>query len=316
LTSFVEFCFNNNPFFIFFDVNRIPPKKIMKKKHLLLSFFAVAALATFNIKQANSKVASPPAGSSGDPVTNATCIQSGCHVGTATAPPQGGVALAIGTGNPTTALNSSFQYTPGTVYNIAFSITSNTGRYGFQIVPLTGSNAMAGSYTVTSASTTQINSLAGRQYMGHKSASSIKNWLFKWTAPAAGTGDVTFYYTYNTADGNNVADASDQVYKSTITITEANGTGINDIAANVSDLTIFPNPINNEFGLSFNLLQANQVNAQLFTLNGQMAKELINAKMNEGAVNQQFDISGLPSGIYVVKVNVGQSSVSKKIIKL
>lgn len=290
----------------------------MKRNYLLLASFLVVAFVSLNIKQVNSKVAAPPAGSVGDPFATATCIQSGCHVGTAQTPPANGLNLAIGTGNPTTALTSAFQYVPGTVYNIGFGINSSESRFGFQLIPLKASdNTMAGDVTATNNTNTSVATLAGtRKYVGHKSASSNKNWVFRWTAPAAGTGAVTFYYAYNTANGNNLADAADNIYKSSLTITEAAGTGVADISTQVADLNIFPNPITANFALSFNLLEANQVAAQLYNLNGQLVKELINEKMNGGNFNQQFDIAEVPAGIYVVKMNVGSASVSKKIIKL
>ncbi len=290
----------------------------MKRNYLLLALFLVVAFAALDVKQVNSKVAAPPAGSVGDPFATATCIQSGCHVGTAQTPPANGLTLAIGTGNPTTPLTSSFQYTPGTAYNIGFGINSSEARFGFQLIPLKASdNTMAGDVTATNNTNTSVATLAStRKYIGHKSASSNKNWVFRWTAPAAGTGAVTFYYAYNTANGNNLADAADDIYKSSLTITEATGTGIADISTKVADLNIFPNPITNSFGLSFNLIEANQVAAQLYTLDGKLAKELINEKMSSGAFNQQFDITEFPAGIYLVKMNVGDASVSKKIIKL
>jgi len=286
----------------------------MKKSYLLTIVFLVAVFATINVNTINSKPQSPAAGSSGDPVTTTTCAQSGCHGG----PVQTNTAstltiLNIGTGNPTTPLNSSFAYTPGTVYNIAFGLTSSTGRYGFQIVPLTSANAMAGSYTVTSASTTQINTLSGRQYMGHKSANTTKNWAFKWTAPAAGAGAVTFYYAYNTADNDGEV-TGDVIYKGSVTINELS-TGIADINDKVSALNIFPNPISNEFGIAFNLKEANMVSSQLYSLDGKLSRVLINEKMGAGDFNQQFDAGDLAAGIYLVKLNVGDASITKKIIK-
>jgi len=286
----------------------------MKKSYLLTIFFLVAVFATINVNTIKSKPQSAPADSSGAPVSNATCAKSGCHGG----PVQTNTAstltiLDIGTGNPTTPLNSSFAYTPGTLYNIAFGLTSSTGRYGFQIVPLTSANAMAGSFTVTSASTTQINTLSGRQYMGHKSANTTKNWAFKWTAPAAGAGAVTFYYSYNTADNDGEV-TNDVIYQGSVTISELS-TGIADINDKVSSLNIFPNPISNEFGVSFNLNEANMVSSQLYSLDGKLSRVLINEKMGAGDFNQQFDAGDLAAGIYLIKLNVGDASITKKIIK-
>jgi len=285
----------------------------MKKNYLLLSFFFVAFFATINVTTVKSKVTSPPAGNAGDPITNLNCINSGCHGGTAQTPGQGDLTLNIGTGNPTTALNSSFQYVPGTVYNIAFAITSSTGRYGFQIVPLTSANAMAGSFTVSNAATTKINTLSGRSYMGHLNANTTKNWVFKWNAPAAG-GPVTFYYAYNTANNDNTV-LGDVIYKGSVTINSTT-TGIENINDKISELNVYPNPINSEFGISFSLNETDHVSAQLYSLDGRMVRELINDKITEGSFNRQFDVSDLPAGVYLTKLNVGSATVSRKTIKL
>jgi hypothetical protein len=294
----------------------------MKRNYLLLALFLVVAFISLNIKQVNSKIPFPAAGSSGDPFTGATCVQGGCHAGPSQPSTSNLLTLNIGTGNPTTTLNNSFQYTPGQIYNLGFALNSSSGRYGFQIVPLKADSTMAGSFTVSSASTTEIHTLGVqgtatyKQYMGHKSANTTKNWVFKWTAPAAGSGNVTFYYAYNLANADGQATSADVIHNGSVTITEGAGTGIADISTKVADLNIFPNPITNNFGLSFNLIEANQVAAQLYTLDGKLAKELINEKMSGGAFNQQFDIAEFPAGIYLVKINVGDASVSKKIIKL
>jgi hypothetical protein len=291
----------------------------MKKNYLLFSFFLVALFATLNVTQVNSHITSPPAGSSGDPVLNTTCAQSGCHAGPATNATANDLMLKIGVNSPTTTLNSSFVYAPGTQYNIAFLIqaTATTNPYyGFQIVALTSSNTQAGTMTAVSLATTQINTASGLQYMGHHSASATRNWSFKWTAPVAGSGPVTFYYAFNVANASVVPPTTPQgtVYKGSVTIQQG-PTGIADISDKISDLNIFPNPISKDFSISFDLKEASDISSQLYSLDGRLQKELINQKMSEGNFHQQFDVSDLPSGIYLVQLNVGESSITRKIIK-
>lgn len=285
----------------------------MKKKYLLVSFFAVAVMATLNFKTVNSEIPKPPAGSTGDPNTSATCAQQSCHIGPAQNSSANILTLNIGTGNPATPLNSSFVYTPGTLYNIGFGLNSSTGRYGFEMSALTASNAQAGTFAVTTSTTTSLTTVAGFQYIGHKNANSTKNWVYKWTAPAAG-GAVTFYYAYNTADGDNEV-TNDVIYYGSVTINSTGGTGIADINDKVSALNVFPNPINSEFSMSFNLKETAQVSAQLYSLDGKQAQELMSEKVSQGSFNRAFDVNALPSGIYLMKLNVGDASVTKKIVK-
>ncbi len=300
------------------------PNKIMKKKHLLFGFFATALLATFNYKPAISNIPSPDAGNSGDPVTTVSCARSGCHPSPAQTATTADLNLKIGTTTPNLTLNSSFEYTPGQQYSIGLSIlrsASTNPFYGFQIVAMDASNNPAGTMVVTAANNTKINTLAVSghtyQYMGHKTANSNRNWVFKWTAPAVSSGPVTFYYAFNVANASSAqpTDPEGTIYHNSVTIQEMT-TGINDLTDKVADLTIFPNPVSSNFGLSFNLKETNQVAAQLYSLSGQMVKELINEKMSEGGFNQQFDINELPAGIYLVKMSVGSAWVTKKIVKI
>lgn len=290
----------------------------MNRKFLLLAFFLVALLAVVNVPQVNSKDSNPPAGNSGDPAAPGTCTGSGCHSAPTSQASLNTLALMIGTGvTPTDTINlpsPTFEYAAGVQYNLTFKITAFTGAYGFQIVALDGSNAQAGSFTVSNASTQKINTGAGRQYMGHLNANSTKSWTFKWTAPASiATGPVTFYYCYNTADDDNNP-TGDVIYQGSSTINPLIS-GIEDISAKLSGLNIYPNPINGEFGLQFNLKESSQVSAQLFSLDGKLSKNLFANRLSNGTFNKQFDVNDMPVGIYLIKLNVDGVSVTKKIVK-
>lgn len=294
----------------------------MNKKHVLLSAFLIAALATLNVKQGTSKIAGPPVGSVNDPITQVTCAQSGCHPSSAITPINGDLNLKIGVGNPTSNLDG-FVYTPGTQYSIGLSlvqaVTALHPFYGFQIVALDANNKQAGIMaTLANSLNTKIVTDTGatpRQYMGHKAAGTNRTWSFKWTSPGTCVGPITFYYAYNkcASDSSHPTVPSGTIYAGTATIT-CNGVGIEDISSKVNDLNIFPNPVSNRFGLYFTLKENSSVNAQLYSLNGELLKQLINEKINEGTVNRQFDVNNLSAGIYLLKLNVGEASVTRKIV--
>ena len=290
----------------------------MNKKYLLLSFFLIALLAFLNVTKVNSKISLAPVditgGNAGDPTLNRTCATSGCHGGTAQNASLSTLALLVGTSDTLNIPNPTFKYTPGTQYSLTFMITAFTGRYGFQIVALNGSNNQAGTMTVLNSATTKINNAISRQYMGHLSANSTKTWTFRWTAPAVGTGPVTFYYAYNTANNDGTSNG-DVIYKGSSTIQESTGSGIQDISERISDLNIFPNPVSNELGISFNLLEASNVSSQLYSLDGREVNMLMNEKVSEGNFARSFNTNDLPSGIYLMKLNVGGASITKKIVK-
>lgn len=286
----------------------------MKKNYLLLALFLIAALATTNLRQANSEIPTPPVGSTGDPLSNVSCAQSGCHASPANTNTTD-LSFYITEGpSLDTLLNSSFEYVPGATYYMNFQLASTTGRYGFQVSSFLGaSTTQAGSYTVTDATHTAIKTVQGRQYMGHKNASTFKNWEFQWTAPAS--GDVTFYYAYNNANNDDEA-TGDVIYQGSVTISPKTGVGINDITNKLSNLNVFPNPVTKAFGLSFNLKATEQVSVQVYNLGGELVSELMNEQISAGSLNRNFDINNLAEGVYTLKLNVGNSSVSKKIVKL
>mgnify|MGYP003348960106 CR=1 FL=1 len=287
------------------------------KRNVLIILFLITALAIVTTQRVNSNLAYPKAGNSGDPFTGNTCAQSGCHPSPSQASSSSILTFNIGVGTPTTPLNSSFKYNASTTYNLAFLLNSFTGDYGFQVVALDASNNQAGSFAVTDATNTKLVTsppTGTRQYMGHKNASAYKSWVFQWTSPAASTGAVTFYYAYNTANNDGSADG-DIIYNGSVTI-QPNTTGISDISNEMTDLSVIPNPVSNEFGLSFNMKQEEIVSAQIFSLDGKLSKELFSQKLNEGSYRQNFNIQELPAGVYLVKINAGEASVTKKIIKL
>lgn len=285
----------------------------MKKSYLVIGSAFIAALIIFNTGRVNSEIPFPPAGNSGDPLTNNSCARSGCHPSPSNTPSANDLAINIGTTNPTTPLTSSFEYAGGTEYNIAFLPNAFTGRYGFQLIALDASDQMAGSFTVTNAATTKIVTAGGYQYMGHLNASSFKQWVFKWTAPAASTGPVTFYYAYNTADNNDQA-TGDVIYKGNVTINpEFNG--VNDLSNTVADLKVFPNPVSSEFGLSFEAKENADMKADVYSLNGTLVKNLFDETIQTGSVNRIFNVNDLAAGVYMVKLASGDGFVTQKFFK-
>jgi hypothetical protein len=287
----------------------------MKKKYLLLGLFLIVTIIMFDTAKVTSNIIQPPAGSTGDASPANTCARAGCHASFPIQNPGvGDVTINIGVGTPATPLDASFEYVPGTLYSLEFLINRASARYGFEVSAANAALAQAGTFALTDATHTSLSSAFNRSYVGHKSASTFHNWGFNWTAPAAGTGPVTIYYAYNRANGDGTP-FNDSIYKSSVTIQEM-ATGIKDISKVLSELNIFPNPVSNQFSLSFDLKEANRVSSRIYSLDGKVCKELLNEKVSEGSFNQSFDIAGIPAGVYLVQLNVGESSVTRKIMKL
>lgn len=158
----------------------------------------------------------PPGGGGGYEVTCADCHGIGADNIT-----PGGLLSIIA---PST-------YVPNTVYPIWVKledptrIMGNPSRWGFEIVAIKDSDlSMAGSFTAGSTTTTMTG--AGRMYVGQITAGLFPNqpdsasWTFDWTAPAQGSGTVTFYAAGNAADGDGGTSAGDHTYTTSLSVAE------------------------------------------------------------------------------------------------
>jgi hypothetical protein len=316
----------------------------MKRNILIFSVFALIALMTIRPGSLISHAIYPPAdvcNAAAPPDTPITCAQSGCHPCTqsncdtpAYSPSNPDILTLLIDTSPNfvnnISLNDSFQYAGNTTYYIKFKITSNTGVYGFQIIPQDVNNNMAGSFTVVNRTDTKIITTpptGSRQYMGHLQANDTTTyWVFQWTSPAASTGQITFYYAYNTSTlafldsitspGASPGVPGGEIYAGTAVILPL-PTGINDLPPSVSGLNLFPNPTDGNFGILFDLKQSETVGIAVYSLDGRLSKQLVTgALFNAGSFSQSFNLSELPAGIYLLRFNIGNSTVTRKLIKL
>jgi hypothetical protein len=253
------------------------------KKYFLFAAAGFCALSIFN---ANSS--GPAAGHTGSPGDGQVCTK--CHSGSAT-----DVAGLISTNIP------SEGYEPGKSYEVTFSISeAGVSKFGFQMTSEDGSNAKKGTFVATAE--TQLKS---GTHITHKSSSTSgsgsKSWKVNWTAPAAGTGDVTFYGAGNASDGMSNT-SGDKIVKSSLKVKEKTGgtTGLILHSSVNEGIAVFPNPALNTLYLN----NREDIAIRVLDLNGQ---ERI--QENLGARNP-LDVSGLEKGIYFIEVQ-GESSFLK-----
>ena len=290
----------------------------MKRKYLLMSFVLVCVIAMMNTTKVNSKIVFPPYGSVGDPVYTTTCVQGGCHGGPVHAVTSQDLSLLIGTtSTPTTPLDSTFKYVANTTYYITFDITAQAYAYGFQMTALDPANNMAGAFAVVTPSTTKL-AVGPPDYIGHLHANhTTKSWTFKWTAPARDSGAVTFYYAFNPGDSANFVSntAGANVFVGQTTIQPGFGVGVNNISDMISEVQVYPNPVNDAFNLTFDVKSAAQANGAIYSVDGKLCQPLFSSKLNTGTFNGSYNVSALPAGIYLVRLNIDGQIVTKKISK-
>lgn len=288
------------------------------KIYSAVTIFSVAVAMLCNQQPVNSKIANAPPASAGNPTGNKTCNQSGCHTGSSviTATNQISIKMSETLGGLSGApdISTASTYVPGTTYFMSLGINVNASAYGFQIIGQDNTDAQAGDFVATNTTNTQIMTESGtnKKYMGHKAAGTTKNWAFKWTAPATNVGPITFYATINQGNGNQ-DESGDVIYKTAITISPST-VGINEIAG-VNNLRVFPNPISNEFGVTFQNETSRPMNIRLMNLNGEVVKELFDGEVAEGTVTERFNAEALPQGIYMMQIRSGNQSITQKLFK-
>ncbi|MGB3949023.1 MAG: choice-of-anchor V domain-containing protein [Bacteroidia bacterium] len=276
----------------------------MKNKIKVISAIALTAISSIVFIELSSPAGAngggAPSARTGSPGDGGNCTS--CHNGTATT--QAGL---ITSDIPLTG------YVPGTTYTITASITTNgVTEYGFQISPQSTSGALLGTLTATNTAGTQLTTSG--KYITHKSAgtafpSGTATWSFDWTAPVAGTGDVTFYGAFNSANSNNNT-AGDIITLSSLTASENLTTDITNKSEETIELSVYPNPFTDKLYIKNALNNTEVINVTISDINGKIVKSTTSIK-NEQAI----DLQELAKGLYSIKIETNKGIITKKVTK-
>lgn len=275
------------------------------KKNLLIGISACVIVAlSLSSLSVTSNPTGAPAGVANDPSSgSATCTN--CHGGTATNATAAQASI--------TSTIPAAGYTPGTTYTITATVNF-TGRstFGFEVSPQNAAGTKLGTLINTSSQTKLVGS---NKYITHtqagNSGTNTKSWTFDWTAPAAGTGAVTFYGAFMAANGNGTS-SGDIVYRTSYAVSEAVASGVNELQANTNALTVIN--LKNALQISYTAQSAASANVELYNLNGTLVSSTSFEQQNAGNVDLNVDVKdGLNTGIYIVKVQQGTQVLTKKL---
>lgn len=273
----------------------------MIRKFTLLLFVAFSASMwlDFNYNTAHTNPTGAPAGNTGSPADNGSCGTSpACH------------------NNPNPINNPSLLvssiptagYTPGATYTFIVSF-SGTGNKGFQVSPQRTNGQYMGTLINTTTSGSARTQIVGTKYITHGIAQSGANasWTFNWTAPAAGSGPVTFYGAY-------IAGRFGTHGKTAVTYQENLSSSVNEIAKN-NRLTIFPNPVSDKINLNFNLDANQMVRINVFDITGKNMMKLYEGQESAGEHTKSFDLADrLNAGMYFVTLEKGVKKLTQKFL--
>lgn len=89
--------------------------------------------------------------------------------------------------------------------------------------------------------------------------------------------------------------------------------GVNEIATNYTDLSVYPNPADNEIQISYNALEQNQMIFTIIDVTGKNV-QTNQVSSNEGTNLVLLDIAKLNAGMYLLKISNGNSEYIKPIV--
>jgi hypothetical protein len=84
--------------------------------------------------------------------------------------------------------------------------------------------------------------------------------------------------------------------------------------ATASNLEVYPNPANELLNLKFNLADSKNSSVTMTDLLGREVANIGSCKLNDGENNISIPVSGIPAGIYFVRLNNGDASSSQKVV--
>lgn len=235
-----------------------------------------------------------PYGHTGSPGDGKTCNQ--CHSGT-----------SLTDTNITTNIPAS-GYVPGTTYTITISVTrAGINKFGFQITAENTAHSKVGSFIITnSAQTKMVQNEVTHTGTGTGAINNSKTWTVDWTAPAAGTGNVSFYTAINAANGNSHP-SGDQILTSSLAVSEDLSSSISNLVLN-NDFKLYPTVAENKFTIESNKLISE---IAIFDLTG---KVIYQTNAVYGNL-MNIDITNYQSGTYIIQTKTDGGIITKKLIK-
>ena len=285
-----------------------------------ITIFALLVTVTILIVQSCfqdgfSNVSGAPTGRTGSPFDSGglTCNASGCH----TSFPLGSRTGWITSNIPGTG------YIAGQTYTITATATSpGRIRFGFEISPQTATGVTAGTAAITNATETKLAASPNVRWITHtltgSSASATpgtKTWSFNWTAPASGTGTVTFYGAFNCAN-NSSSVFGDSIFLSNMVVPESTVGIPGDDSQNFS-VSVYPVPAKENLFVHLKVNGHTFPEIELSDISGKIIRRISDATSLQGSEHTySIDTGEIEPGIYFIRINDGSAVAARKIIIL
>ncbi|MFT4666362.1 MAG: hypothetical protein ACI8YQ_000034 [Polaribacter sp.] len=211
-------------------------------------------------------------------------------------------------------------YTPGETYDVKLTVnavTGNPAKYGFQILCLNAAPNVSGpevsNWTAVSSNVAiRQASTTGRTYAEHATGSSSNEFTMTWVAPAAGSGDVTFYAVGNGVNGND-ASSGDGATTSNFTLIEGETSSAKNITLSLY-WSLFPNPVATQLSVKVNADESGQYDWSIIDVQGR-ALQVGQFDLIQGENLQTVAVADIATGLYHFQMHKDGKITTQTLVK-
>lgn len=212
-------------------------------------------------------------------------------------------------------------YIPEQLYDVKLTVNTAAGNpaaFGFQILCLNAPEDVMGpeasNWTAVSSNVQVATaSNTSRTYVEQPSPSTSNEFLMTWKAPAAGSGEVTFYVVSNGVNLNGMT-AGDGSTGGRLNLTENMNINTNDLSSEV-DLTIYPNPVIDQLNLRSNTTEAGTYDWSIINLLGATVQSGT-LNIAAGSNNHTVEINNaLPASLYTLQLSKDEKTMHLPLVK-
>ena len=207
------------------------------------------------------------------------------------------------------------EYTPNETYDVEVIVGTTTapGGYGFQVIALKDTdNSSVSTWANNVTPNTKFKTIGSRQYFEQANVLPDSIMVSEWTAPAAGTGSVTFYAAGNAVNGTGTS-ANDQAVTNEFTFTEST-TSTSSLTKMGIRMNTFPNPTIDVLNLSLEMNASKELTINIYNMEGKRM-ETQNVVTQRGVNQFRFDVASYNSGLYFLEVADGTNQTAIRFVK-
>ena len=277
------------------------------KKNLLFSVLGILFLAFLFFDASSGAGSAQNADRTGSPIASGNC--GNCHNGGNF---NSSVAVELLDGEEVVT-----TYQPGQLYTfkVTVSASNNPAGYGFQAVALQGTDNLNAGTFGDAPSGTKVSMVDDRNYFEHSERSTANSWSIPWTAPEAGTGDVSIYAAGNAVNGAAGSGGDTPTTLATpLVLTEASTSASYALQTLDLEMKVFPNPVTDILNLELNSTEQGNFQLQLFNTTGQLMLSK-SIEVNMGNNTERMNVGNLPQGHYFLHLGDGKRGQTMGILK-